>query len=158
MGTMRPHAYLCFRGGRNIYQCGLKVQISDLPIPVRPLDEAVKRIARYLVGTGPQASVTMYSLLDSVCGMLLVCMYLWVVFSYSSTMSFSKCIFRNNDMNATTIATMKQISATFDRNSNVESVSRRFMGKYKPKILSVNLQSDSLHQTFLAHTILFYTE
>ena len=61
-------------------------------------------------------------------------------------------------MNATTIATMKQISATFDRNSNVESVSRRFMGKYKPKILSVNLQSDSLHQTFLAHTILFYTE
>ena len=61
-------------------------------------------------------------------------------------------------MNATTIATMKQTSATLDRKSKVESVSRRFMGKYKPKILSVNLQSDSLHQTFLAHTILFYTE
>ena len=60
-------------------------------------------------------------------------------------------------MNATTIATMKQISATCDRNSNVEAVSRRFMGKYKPKILSVNVHSDSLHQTFLAHTILFYT-
>ena len=71
-------------------------------------------------------------------------------------MSFSKCIFRNNDMNATTIATMKQISATFDMKSNVESVSRRFMGKYKPKILSVNLQSDSLHQTFLER-IQFYS-
>ena len=36
---MHPHAYLRFRGGRNIYLCGAKVQISDLAVPVRPLDD-----------------------------------------------------------------------------------------------------------------------